>query len=98
MKRPKNVKHKSLSNGMIKVVLYEDGDVDIICHEQHVLTICETSDVDCINLFLIPIEGDIMKTEQIDDSNFEWTHELLANRVDRSKKVFLANEPRYKIV
>ena len=85
----------------MKVVMKEDGSIDIICHNQKVLTIDETSDVDTINLFLIPVDGSILTTddwsEQIgmEKEKKPWTHELLADRKKEHKQFFLDNEPVY---
>ncbi len=74
------------------------GGIDIFCHGQLVLNIGETSDVDTINLFLTPFDGHIINTPKMDDFNPKWTHEVLTNRNEESKKLFIKNEPLYKIM
>lgn len=81
----------------MKATKGKNGDIIITCHKQHVLTICETSDEDTINLFLIPINSDILETDSSEYSK-DWTHELLSDRTKESKKNFADNEPCYQLI
>ena len=88
-------------------IMNDKGSILIVCDEQVVLQIEETSDEDTINLFLIPAKNaDIIKTEDFikrqefspkEVSKSSWTHEVLAMRNALSKRVFEITQPLYSL-
>ncbi|MCK5017584.1 MAG: hypothetical protein KAS32_10995 [Candidatus Peribacteraceae bacterium] len=56
-----------------------DGELTIQVHGQHVLTVGQTSDDEVINLFLYPINGEIIVSDQ-HAKDQQYTHEVLIKR------------------
>ena len=73
------------------------GGFGVYCDGQLVLEIDETSDRETINLFLTPIDSSAVIVETSPHNDVPWTHELLVERNDLSRKEFIANEPLYAL-